>query len=149
MNKENKKLGMGLGALLSTKKNFSEGLVNLNISQIKPNKNQPRKKFNQKEIEELATSIKSQGILQPIIVRPLEEGSYEIIAGERRWRAAQLAGMHDIDCVIKKFDEDKLLEAALIENIQREDLNVIEEARAYQQILEKKKTTNEGLAKIS
>ncbi len=149
MNKENKKLGMGLGALLSTKKDFSDGLVNLNISQIKPNKNQPRKKFKQKEIDELATSIKSQGILQPIIVRRLDEGSYEIIAGERRWRAAQLAGMHDIDCVIKKFDEDKLLEAALIENIQREDLNVIEEAKAYHQILKNKKTTNEGLAKIS
>ena len=149
MNKENKKLGMGLGALLSTKKNLSDGLVNLNISQIKPNKNQPRKKFNQKEITELATSIKSQGILQPIVVRRIEEGGYEIIAGERRWRAAQIAGMHDIDCIVKEFDEDKLLEAALIENIQREDLNVIEEARAYEQILDKKKITNEGLAKIS
>ena len=149
MNKENKKLGMGLGALLSTKKDFSDGLVNLNISQIKPNKNQPRKKFNQKEITELATSIKSQGILQPIVVRRIEEGGYEIIAGERRWRAAQIAGMHDIDCIVKEFDEDKLLEAALIENIQREDLNVIEEARAYEQILDKKKITNEGLAKIS
>tara|TARA_B100001250_G_scaffold364986_1_gene345436 strand:- start:713 stop:1546 length:834 start_codon:yes stop_codon:yes gene_type:complete len=149
VNKENKKLGMGLGALLSTKKDFSDGLVNLNISQIKPNKNQPRKKFNQKEITELATSIKSQGILQPIVVRRIEEGGYEIIAGERRWRAAQIAGMHDIDCIVKEFDEDKLLEAALIENIQREDLNVIEEARAYEQILDKKKITNEGLAKIS
>jgi len=149
VNKESKKLGMGLGALLSTKNDFSDGLVNLNISQIRPNKNQPRKKFNQKEIEELATSIKSQGILQPIVVRRLEEGSYEIIAGERRWRAAQLAGMHDIDCIVKKFDEDKLLEVALIENIQREDLNVIEEARAYELILEKNKTNNEGLAKIS
>jgi len=149
VNKENKKLGMGLGALLSTKKDLSDGLVNLNISQIKPNKNQPRKKFNQKEITELATSIKSQGILQPIVVRRIEEGGYEIIAGERRWRAAQIAGMHDIDCIVKEFDEDKLLEAALIENIQREDLNVIEEARAYEQILDKKKITNEGLAKIS
>ncbi len=149
MNKENKKLGMGLGALLSTKKELSDGLVNLNISQIKPNKNQPRKTFNQKETEELSASIKSQGILQPIIVRQLEEDSYEIIAGERRWRAAQHAGMHQIDCLVKKFDEEKLLEAALIENIQREDLNVIEEARAYKQILDKKKITNEDLSKIS
>ena len=149
MNKENKKLGMGLGALLSTKKDFSEGLVNLNISQIQPNKNQPRKNFSQKEIEELSASIKSQGILQPIIVRRLEEGGYEIIAGERRWRAAQHAGMHDIDCIIKKLDDEKLLEAALIENIQREDLNVIEEAKAYEQILNRKKITNEDLAKIS
>jgi len=149
VNKENKKLGMGLGALLSTKKDFSEGLVNLNISQIQPNKNQPRKNFSQKEIEELSASIKSQGILQPIIVRRLEEGGYEIIAGERRWRAAQHAGMHDIDCIIKKLDDEKLLEAALIENIQREDLNVIEEAKAYEQILNRKKITNEDLAKIS
>jgi len=149
VNKENKKLGMGLGALLSTKKELSDGLVNLNISQIKPNKNQPRKTFNQKETEELSASIKSQGILQPIIVRQLEEDSYEIIAGERRWRAAQHAGMHQIDCLVKKFDEEKLLEAALIENIQREDLNVIEEARAYKQILDKKKITNEDLSKIS
>ena len=140
---------MGLGALLSTKKELSDGLVNLNISQIKPNKNQPRKTFNQKETEELSASIKSQGILQPIIVRQLEEDSYEIIAGERRWRAAQHAGMHQIDCLVKKFDEEKLLEAALIENIQREDLNVIEEARAYKQILDKKKITNEDLSKIS
>ena len=150
MNKENKKLGMGLGALLSTKRDLSDGLVNLNISQIKPNKNQPRKTFNQKEIEELSDSIKSQGILQPIIVRPLnDDDSYEIIAGERRWRAAQHAGLHQIDCIVKKFDETKLLEAALIENIQREDLNVIEEAKAYKQIIETKKINNEELAKIS
>ncbi len=149
MNKENKKLGMGLGALLSTKKNFSDGLLSLNISQIKPNKNQPRKNFSQKEIEELSASIKSQGILQPIIVRPSEEDTYEIVAGERRWRAAQHAGMHQIDCIVKQLDEDRLLEAALIENIQREDLNVIEEAKAYKLILEKKKINNEDLAKIS
>ena len=149
MNKENKKLGMGLGALLSTKKDSLLGLVMLNLSQIQPNKKQPRKKFDQKELEELSLSIKSQGLLQPIIVRDLGENNYEIIAGERRWRAAQIAGIHQIECVVKNFDEDKLFEAALVENIQREDLNIIEEAKAYKKILEQKNTTNEEIAKIT
>ena len=121
MNKENKKLGMGLGALLPTKKDTPDNFMTLNISQIHPNKGQPRKKFNQKELEELASSIKFQGLLQPIIVRSLNGDSYEIIAGERRWRAAQTAGLHQIECIIKDFDEDKMFEAGLIENIQRED----------------------------
>ncbi len=152
MNKESKKLGMGLGALLQSKKDSKdskEGLVSISISQLKPNKNQPRKNFNQKELNELAQSIKSQGLLQPIIVRSLKEGNYEIIAGERRWRAAQSVGIHEVDCVIKKFEDNKLFEAALIENIQREDLNVIEEAKAYKQILEEKNITNEEIAKIT
>jgi len=140
---------MGLGALLSSKKDSADGLVSLNISQIQPNKNQPRKNFSPKELEELAQSIKSQGLLQPIIVRHIKEGSYEIIAGERRWRAAQSAGIHEVDCIIKKFDDNKLFEVALIENIQREDLNVIEEAKAYKKILEEKKLTNDQIGKIT
>ena len=149
MNKENNKLGMGLGALLSNKKNLSEGVLTLNISQIHPNKEQPRKKFNQKEIEELASSIKSQGLLQPIIVRSVDAEYYEIIAGERRWRAAQAAGLHQIECVVKDLDENKVFEASLIENIQRENLNVIEEAKAYKKILDTNNITNEELSKIS
>ncbi len=149
MNKENKKLGMGLSALLSNKKDSSDTFVTLNISQIHPNKEQPRKKFNQEELEELASSIKSQGLLQPIIVRSLNGDSYEIVAGERRWRAAQSAGLHQIECIVKDFDEDKMFEAGLIENIQREDLNVIEEAKAYNKLLDKKNITNEEIAKIT
>jgi len=149
VNKENKKLGMGLGALLSSKKDSPVGLVKLNLSQILPNSQQPRKKFDKGELNELALSIKSQGLLQPIIVRNINEGKYEIIAGERRWRAAQAAGIHEIECIVKNFEEGKLFEAALIENIQREDLNVIEEAKAYKKILEDKKTTNENLARIT
>ena len=149
MNKENKKLGRGLSALLSTKKDSLDNLITLNISQIHPNKEQPRKKFNQEELEELASSIKSQGLLQPIIVRSLNGDSYEIIVGERRWRAAQTAGLHQIECIIKDLDENKMFEAALIENIQRENLNVIEEAKAYNKLLEKKNITNEELAKIT
>ena len=149
MNKGNKKLGMGLSALLSNKKDTSNTFVTLNISQIHPNKGQPRKKFNQEELEELASSIKSQGLLQPIIVRNLSDGNYEIIAGERRWRAAQSAGLHQIECIVKDFDENKMFETALIENIQRENLNVIEESKAYKIILEKNNITNEELAKIT
>ena len=104
MNKENKKLGMGLGALLPSRKDSSEGILSLNLSQIKPNKSQPRKNFNKKEIEELASSIKSKGLIQPIIVRNLGNDNFEIIAGERRWRAAQMAEMHQIDCIVKDFD---------------------------------------------
>ena len=111
MNKENNKLGMGLGALLSSKKNEAEGLVVLNLSQIEPNKQQPRHKFDQKELEELASSIKTQGLIQPIIVKKLQQDSYEIIAGERRWRAAQIAGLHEIDCVIKDYNDIRTLKS--------------------------------------
>ena len=149
MNKENNKLGMGLGALLSSKKNEAEGLVVLNLSQIEPNKQQPRHKFDQKELEELASSIKTQGLIQPIIVKKLQQDSFEIIAGERRWRAAQIAGLHEIDCIIKDYNDKQTFEIALIENIQRENLNVIEEAKAYKKILEDKKTNNEDIAKIA
>ncbi len=149
MNKENNKLGMGLGALLSSKINEPEGLVVLNLSQIKPNKQQPRQRFDQKELEELASSIKSQGLIQPIVVKKLKQDTYEIIAGERRWRAAQIAGLHEIDCVIKNYNDKHTFEIALIENIQRENLNVIEEAKAYKKILEDKKTNNEDIAKIA
>lgn len=146
MNKENK-LGMGLGALLSTPNNISEtGGKKINISLIIPNSSQPRKKFKETELNELATSIKKQGLIQPIIVRPSEKNQFQIIAGERRWRASQLAGLHEVECVIRDLNETEVLEAALIENIQREDLNVIEEANAYKNLIQIKKITNESLA---
>jgi len=147
VNKENKKLGMGLGALLSNTKKNTEGVKKINISNIKPNKNQPRKKFNTMELKELSSSIKSQGLIQPILVRELDENNYEIIAGERRWRASQLAGVHEIDCIVKYFDEENIFETALIENIQREDLNIIEEAEAYKKLINLKNIKNEDVAK--
>ena len=149
MNKENK-LGRGLGALLSNNNtnNKDEGVLKVNISQIQPNTKQPRKQFNENELNELALSIKNQGLIQPLILRPIDQGNYEIIAGERRWRASQLAGLHEIDCVIKNIKEEDILETALIENIQREDLNVIEEALAYKGLLELKNITNESLSKL-
>ena len=150
MNKENK-LGMGLGALLSTKNNNSEsntGIQKINISQIIPNPSQPRKKFKDEDLKELSSSIKNQGLIQPIIVKPTTDSQYQIIAGERRWRASQLIGSHEIDCVVKDLDDTNVLEAALIENIQREDLNVIEEASAYKGLIDIKKINNETLAKL-
>ena len=122
MNKENK-LGMGLGALLSQSSNnkaIKESSLKINISQIKPNPSQPRKNFSEQELNDLATSIKNQGLLQPIIVRSTNEDQFEIIAGERRWRASQIAGLHEVDCVIKNIKDADILESALIENIQRD-----------------------------
>ena len=149
MNKENK-LGMGLGALLSTTNNKEEtnGIQKINISQIIPNPSQPRKSFKDEELKELSSSIKNQGLIQPIIVKPTTNNQYQIIAGERRWRACQLNGMHEVDCVIKDLDDTNVLEAALIENIQREDLNVIEEANAYKGLIDIKGISNENLAKL-
>ncbi len=150
MNKD-KKLGMGLGALLSTtnpKKDSNIGIQKINISQIQPNPTQPRKNFKEQDIKELATSIKNQGLIQPIIVRPVDSDQYQIIAGERRWRASQIAGLHEVDCVVKYFEDSNVLETALIENIQREDLNIIEEAYAYKGLLEIKNITNDNLAKM-
>ena len=147
MNKDNK-LGMGLGALLSTNtNNGNQGVKKINISQIIPNPSQPRKNFIENELKELSLSIKNQGLIQPIIVRPVDDGQYQIIAGERRWRASQLAGLHEIECIIRDVEDVNVLEAALIENIQREDLNVIEEAYAYKGLIELKNITNENLAK--
>ena len=135
MKKENKKLGMGLGALLSPTKTNKSNVNKIDISKISPNKQQPRKNFEDKDLQELSYSIKNQGLIQPIIVRGAGDDNYEIIAGERRWRACQLAGLHSVDCVVMDASEDKVFELALIENIQRENLNVVEEAKAYKKII--------------
>jgi len=149
MNQESKKLGRGLGSLLSPNLSANEdkSLKKINISEIIANLNQPRKNFKNKDLEDLANSIKHQGILQPIVVRRLSSGVFEIIAGERRWRAAQIAGIHEIPALIKEMNDNEVQEAALIENIQRENLNAVEEARAYKQILEHKNLDYEKLGK--
>lgn len=115
------------------------------IDKVFPNKEQPRKDFDTEKIQELSNSIKEQGILQPITVRKLDSG-YEIIAGERRWRAAQVAGLHEVPVIVKEADNKKVLEWALIENIQREDLNPIEEAEAYNQLIQEFGYTHQQLA---
>ena len=120
----------------------------INISEIKANKDQPRKDFKKEELEELASSIKSQGVLQPIVVRKKAEQQYEIIAGERRWRGAQIAGLHEIPALVKEMTDNEAQEAALIENIQRENLNAVEEARAYKKLVGSKNTGYDTLSSI-
>ncbi len=119
--------------------------VKLKINQIEPNKEQPRKKFDEQALEELADSIRQFGILQPLIVQEKEK-YYEIIAGERRWRAAKLVGLKEIPVVIRKMSEQEMVEISLIENIQRENLNPIEEAAAYKRLLEEFHLTQEEIA---
>ena len=147
MNKENNKLGMGLGALLNTNNQNKNSTNKIDISKIYPNKKQPRKNFEEKEIKELSESIKNQGLIQPIVVRETSSNMYEIIAGERRWRACQLAGLHSVNCVVMSVDDKSVYELALIENIQRENLNVVEEAKAYKNLIELNGIKNEELSK--
>ena len=116
------------------------------IEKIRPNRNQPRKHFSADKLEELAASIREQGIIQPLVVTKTDDG-YEIIAGERRWRAAQKAGLHEIPIVIREASPDAVMELALIENIQRQDLNAIEEAQAYRSLVEQFSISQEDVAK--
>ncbi len=144
-----KGLGKGIKALLEDFDLTDESkVIKISINRIKPNPNQPRKHIKEETLKELAESIKQKGIIQPIIVRE-KEGYYEIIAGERRWRAAQIAGLQEIPVVIRNdISELESLELALIENIQREDLNPIDLALAYNELIEKYNLTQEELAKI-
>ena len=152
-------LGRGLDALLTNapRKNAEEGeptptladtseLQKLPIEQLRPGKYQPRKDMSPDALEELSASIKSQGIIQPIVVRPLGENSYEIIAGERRWRAAQLAEIDLVPCLIKDVPDEAAVAIALIENIQREDLNAMEEAVALERLLTEFELTHQEVA---
>lgn len=118
------------------------------IEKIQPNPDQPRRKFDQEKIDELSRSIAEKGLIQPIIVRPSprESGSYEIVAGERRWRASQMAKLHEIPVILREYNDTEVLEVAIIENIQRADLNSIEEAAGYAQLMQKFGHTQEQLA---
>lgn len=125
----------------------SDNLTTLHISEIEPNKNQPRKTFDKDALEQLALSIREHGILQPIIVRSISSGNYQIIAGERRWRAAKIAGLSDVPVVIRDdITEEQAMQFALIENLQRENLNPIEEALGYKELIDKHNMTQEKLA---
>jgi ParB family transcriptional regulator, chromosome partitioning protein len=140
-------LGRGLSALLSDRSvTVSEELVDVDLDLIEPNSLQPRTNFDEARLEELAQSIRSNGIIQPLLVRRLENGRYQLIAGERRWRAAQRAGLPNVPCVVKEIPDDKVLELALIENIQRQELNAIEEAHAYKRLIETLGLTQEMVA---
>lgn len=118
----------------------------LSIEKLKSGKYQPRKHFNKQSLDELSASIKEHGILQPLVVRSVGAGQFEIVAGERRWRAAQAAGLHEVPAIIKTFDNQKTLELSLIENLQREDLNPIEEAEGYQRLINEFSLTQEKVA---
>ena len=142
-------LGRGLDALISTETVSTQGSSTINevpIEQIEANPNQPRREFDQIALEELANSIKQLGLVQPITLRQLDESKFQIIAGERRWRASQLAGLTAIPAYIRTIKDENVMELALVENIQREDLNAIEIALAYEHLQEKSGMTQERVA---
>ena len=141
--------GRGLDALIDTSDVRTQGSSNLNeipIAQIEPNPDQPRREFDQEALQELADSIKTMGIIAPITLRQTSDNRYQIIAGERRWRASQIAGLTTIPAYIRTVEDENVMEMALVENIQREDLNAIEIALAYQHLAE---TTGMTQARIS
>ena len=143
-----KGMGKGLGALLGDdfSADFSAPASTLPVSQIESCRNQPRKNFDQEKLEELAESIRQHGVIQPLTVRKLSSGYYQIIAGERRWRAARLADLEEIPAVIIEADDRKAMELAMIENLQREDLNPMEEAEGYRALVENYGMTQEQAA---
>lgn len=144
-----KAMGRGLSALIpGATANLgapTSGLKTLPIERVHPNRGQPRKHFDPDHLAELSSSIKARGVLQPIVVRRLGEG-YEIVAGERRWRASQLAGLHEIPAIIKDFADTDVLQVALIENVQRQDLDPLEEAEAYQRLINEHQLTQDEVA---
>jgi ParB family transcriptional regulator, chromosome partitioning protein len=155
---EKKGLGRGLSALLADiapaeaapepGRAAPAGTKPVPIELIQPNPQQPRRHFGEKELQELASSIREKGVIQPLILRPhpAESGRYEIVAGERRWRAAQLAGVHALPALVRDLDDTEVLELAIIENIQRADLNALEEAQGYRQLMDRFGHTQEKLA---
>jgi len=142
-------LGRGLDALfedntLADVEHHTQ--TTLRLTDIEPNKEQPRKTFDQKALAELASSIERNGILQPLLVRPMDDGTYQLIAGERRWRASRMVGLTEVPVVIKEMSDEQAMEFALIENLQREDLNPIEEAEGLQLLIERYNLTQEEAA---
>ena len=121
-------------------------MVEIDLDLIEPNNFQPRTNFDEERLEQLAQSIRANGIIQPLLVRKISADKYQLVAGERRWRAAQRAGLYRVPCVVKEIPEDKMLELALIENIQRQELNAIEEAQAYKRLIETLGLTQEMVA---
>lgn len=144
-------LGKGLDALFADNAILDEqdatGAVTLPVSEIEPNRNQPRKTFDDGALAQLAESISIHGIIQPLLVRPLTDGSYQLVAGERRWRAARLAGLTQVPAVIRELSDSETMEIALVENLQREDLNPVEEAEGIALLMETYSLTQEEAAK--
>ena len=141
--------GKGLGALISTndvQTNGSSKIIEIEITKIERNHNQPRREFDEEALQELANSIRELGIVQPITLRQIDEDRYQIIAGERRWRASQIAGLTSVPAYIRTINDENVMEMALVENIQREDLNAVEIALAYQHLLDNTGMTQEKVA---
>lgn len=141
-----KGLGRGLDALLGGEEPTKDALLTLAVNRIRPGKYQPRTQMDQEALAELAASIKSQGLMQPVLVRPVERDRYELIAGERRWRAAQMAGLEYIPALVREVPDESALAMALIENIQRENLNAMEEAAGLQRLVQEFKMTHQQAA---
>lgn len=142
------RLGKGLTALIPDMPDVGQqGVQEISISEIAPNRDQPRQNFGREKLEQLAQSIIQHGIVQPVVLRELDRG-YEIVAGERRWRAARIAGLKAIPAVIKELDDKQVMEMALIENLQREDLNPMEEAEAYKKLIDEYRLTQEEVSSV-
>jgi ParB family chromosome partitioning protein len=152
MQAQKRRLGRGLAALIgddvveAASPEETRGLRHLPIELLHSNPNNPRKRFKEDELEDLSRSIREKGLIQPLVVRQRSDGEYEIVAGERRWRASQRAGLHELPVLVRELSDGETLEIALIENIQRTDLNPLEEARAYGQLLEQFSYTQQQLA---
>lgn len=139
-------LGKGLDALFIDN-TTDNGAVTLRISEIEPNRSQPRKEFDESALTDLADSIREHGVIQPLLVRPLPTGGYQLVAGERRWRASRMAGLGEVPVVIRELSDHEAMELALIENLQRQDLNPMEEALGYRSLMEEYQMTQEEVAK--
>ena len=144
-------LGRGLDALFLDNEEIVDGVKSgvseVNIADIEPDRNQPRQKFDEEKLNELASSIAEHGVITPLIVSPIADGRYKIIAGERRWRAARIAGVKKLPVVVKELSQKEIAEVALVENLQREDLNIVEEAKGYKRLMEEFDMTQEMMAK--
>ena len=143
---KNRGLGRGLDSLFSENSTEQNNALTLNINDIEPNRDQPRKDFDDDAVAELADSIAQHGLIQPIVVAPLSNGRYSIVAGERRWRACRMAGLMEVPVIIKDASQQELMEIALIENLQREDLNPVEEAFGYRSLIDAFGLTQEEVA---
>ena len=142
-----KGLGRGLEGLFDENASDSQGAVEIRLTEIEPNRNQPRKDFDEDSLSSLADSISEHGLIQPIVVRPTTTGRYQIVAGERRWRACRMAGLEFVPVIIKELGDKEYYETALVENLQREDLNPLEEARGYETLIKNYGLTQEAAAK--
>ncbi len=143
-----KSLGMGMDALFTENDSEEKPHKTLRLTEIYPNKEQPRTDFDDEALSTLAESIKQHGVLQPLLVRPMEQGGYQIVAGERRWRAARMAGLEEVPVFIRKLTDQQTMELALVENLQRENLNPVEEALGYKELMETYGYTQEQVARI-